>query len=352
MTWCEQSRKFVCIKCVITQKLDHRIVRHRFWDWNNYYSLECPLCGQYHPALDYLEFIGRHPWQLHPDMEKQEKGLDPATEVKETPADYVPLTHAVKESEISRAWNRIAHEWADGYTEYGDLNRQYVIDPVILRMIGRVEGLSALDAGCGNGYLSRLIAKKGACVTGVDISSEFIKMARQKEKESPLGIKYHLGSICNLHTYRDETFDIAVSNLALMDLPELDKAVQELQRVLKRGGKLVFSIMHPCFTSPPVHGWVRIPFDSNRKEDRIYLKVDRYFDRTMEIWSLSKDQPPLYSFHRTLSEYVKTLLRHGLKITDFEEPVPSRKAIREHYREFGDEYDRVPWFLIIGARKE
>jgi 2-polyprenyl-3-methyl-5-hydroxy-6-metoxy-1,4-benzoquinol methylase len=302
-------------------------------------------------ALDYLEFIGQHPWQLHPNMKKQKKGLDPAAEVKETPADYVPFTHRVKEPEISRAWNRLAHEWADGYTEYGDLNRQYVIDPVILRMIGRVEGLSVIDAGCGNGYFSRLLAKKGAHVTGVDISSEFIKMARQREKESPLGIKYHLGSICNLGMCHDETFDIAVSNLALMDLPELDKAIEELQRVLKRDGKLVFSIMHPCFASPPVHGWVRMPFDSDRKEDRIYLKVDRYFDKTMEIWRLAKNQPPLYSFHRTLSEYMKTLLGHGFEIIDFEEPVPSRKASREHYREFGDEYDRIPWFLIIGAQK-
>jgi 2-polyprenyl-3-methyl-5-hydroxy-6-metoxy-1,4-benzoquinol methylase len=286
-------------------------------------------------------------------MEKNHKGLDPATQLIQIPADYVPLRQAVNEAQISQAWDRFAHEWANGYTEYGDLNRQYVIDPVIFRLIGSVKGSNILDAGCGNGYLCRLLARRGALLVGIDISNEFIKMARQKEKQLPLGIKYYIGTICDMNMCQDETFDLAISNLALMDLPDLNRAIKELHRVLKRNGRLIFSIMHPCFASPPVHGWVRTPFDTDRKEDRIYWKVDRYFDKTMEIWRLSNARaPPLYSFHRPLSEYIKTLFRRGFAITDFEEPVPSKNAIQKHYREFGDEYERVPWFLIIGAKKQ
>jgi SAM-dependent methyltransferase len=176
-------------------------------------------------------------------------------------------------------------------------------------------------------------------------------MARQKERELHLGIGYYVGTVSDLNMFRDETFDLVVSNLALMDLPDLDKAIEELHRVLGKNGRLIFSIMHPCFSSPPVHGWVRKPLDTERKEDRIHWKVDRYFDKTMEIWRLSDEGSPLYSFHRPLSEYVKTLLKHGFTITDLEEPVPSRKAIERHYREFGNEYERVPWFLVIGVKK-
>ena len=346
MTWCEAIRGFVCVRCA----KNHKIVRRKFWNWQNYYALKCGFCGKYHPALDYLEYAGKHPWQLHPEMRKKREGLDPSTELKPIPDEYVPFKDVVSEGQISQAWSRLAHEWAKGYTEYGDLNRQYVIDPVIFRLTGHVKGLDVLDAGCGNGYLSRLLTKKGAKVIGIDISDEFIQMAKQKEKQLPMGIKYHLGSICDINVCNDETFDIVISNLALMDLPDLDRALKELHRVLKRGGKLIFSIMHPCFASPPIHGWVRTPFDTDRKEDRIYWKVDRCFDKTMEMWRLSAEGSPLYSFHRPLSEYIKTLLRHGFMITDFEEPVPSKEAIEKHYREFGDEYDRVPWFLIIGAR--
>lgn len=284
-------------------------------------------------------------------MAKRREGLDPATKYKQIPSEYVPFNKAASEAQISRAWDRLACEWTDHYTEYGDLNRQHVIDPVIFRLTGSVKGLTILDAGCGNGYLCRLLAKKGAKVVGVDISSEFIQMAKWKEKESPLGITYFLGSICDMSLCQDRAFDIAISNLALMDLPDLDKAMRELHRVLKRNGRLVFSIMHPCFADPPVHGWVRTPLDTERKEDRIYWKVDRYFDRTMEIWRLSAEGPPLYSFHRPLSEYIKTLLGQGFSITDFEEPIPPKKAVVQHFREFGDEYKRIPWFLIIGAKK-
>jgi 2-polyprenyl-3-methyl-5-hydroxy-6-metoxy-1,4-benzoquinol methylase len=349
MTWCEESRRLVCIRCAKS----HRIVRRKFWNWKYYYALRCRFCGKHHPALDYLEFIGEHPWQLKPHMQKRRASLDPAYDLKQIMADYVPLKQAASENQISAAWDTFAHEWAGGYTEHGDLNRQYVVDPVVLQLMGSVEGLSILDAGCGNGYLCRLLAKRGARIVGVDVSKEFIQMARQQEKKLPLGIEYHVGTLCNLNLFQDEGFDVVVSNLVLMDLPDLDKAISELHRVLKRGGRLVFSIMHPCFASPPVHGWVRAPFDTDRKEDRIYWKVDRYFDRAMEIWRLSEaNQPPLYSFHRPLSDYIKTLFKHGFTITDFEEPVPSKKAIEKHYREFGNEYERVPWFLIIGTKKQ
>jgi len=163
-----------------------------------------------------------------------------------------------------------------------------------------------------------------------------------------MNIKYWVGSICNLSICDDVSFDAVVSNLVLMDLQDLDKAVKELYRVLKPEGKLVFSIMHPCFSSPPVHGWIRKPVDSQRKEDWLYWKVDRYFDRSIEEWRYF-DFPPTYSFHRTLSDYLKVLIKNGFTITDFEEPVPTDNAIEEHYREFGNEYERIPWFLVIGA---
>lgn len=202
-----------------------------------------------------------------------------------------------------------------------------------------------MDAGCGNGYLCRSLAKKGAKVVGVDISKRFIEIARQKEREDPLGIQYYVGSLCDLNMFEDETFDAVVSNLTLMDVLDLEKAINELYRVLKKNGKLVFS-MHPCFASPPVHGWVKVPEDSERKEDWIYFKVDRYFDRCVVVWRFY-DSPPLYSFHRPLSDYVKALIENGFVITDFEESVPSKK----YYRDFGNEYDRISWFLVIGAKK-
>ena len=346
VTWCDKTRKFICIRCA-----SYKVVRRDFWNWKYYYAIWCDFCGEYHPALDYLEFLGEHPWQLHPNMEKRCEGLDRNAEFHRVESVYIPLESCViSEEEISKAWDKVADSWISQYSEYGDLNRRFVIDPVVFRILGSVKGLFILDAGCGNGYLCRLLAKRGAKVVGVDISRRFIEIAKRKERENPLGIQYYVGSLCNLNMFQDEVFDVVVSNLALMDVHDLEKAVKELYRVLKVNGKLVFSIMHPCFASPPVHGWVRMPEDSDRKEDWIYFKVDRYLDRCMEVWHFY-DSPPLYSFHRPLSDYVKVLIKNGFIITNFEEPVPSKKVLEEYYREFGDEYDRIPWFLIIGAKK-
>ncbi|MEM2935807.1 MAG: class I SAM-dependent methyltransferase [Candidatus Bathyarchaeia archaeon] len=144
-----------------------------------------------------------------------------------------------------------------------------------------------MDAVCGNGYLCRLLTEKGAKMTGVDISKKSIQIAKARERQAPLGVKYQVGSICNLTMFKSQIFDAIVSNLVLMDLQDLDRAMKELYRVLRTGGKLVFSIMHPCFSSPPIHGWVRKPADSDRKEDWLFWKVDRYFDRTGRIGDTS-----------------------------------------------------------------
>jgi ubiquinone/menaquinone biosynthesis C-methylase UbiE len=347
ITWCEKTRRFICLSCAKS----HRIVRRKFWNRKLYYTLECDVCSAYHPALDYLEFSGKHPWQLHPKMQKSKEGLDPETILQMKEAIYVPLKkQVVNDKQIAQAWDKLADKWSCWYTEYGDINRRYIIDPAIFRLIGSVKGLSILDAGCGNGYLCRLLAKKGAKMVGVDVSKSFIKIAMQKEKEASLGITYHIGSLSHMKMFQAEIFDMVISNLALMDVLDFEKAMKELYRVLKYNGRLLFSIMHPCFSSAPVHGWVRVPVDSQRKEDWIYWKVDRYFDRSVQIWQYL-DWPSSYSFHRPLQDYIKTLIRQGFAITDFEEPVPTIKAMREHYRELGNECDRIPWFLIIGVKK-
>jgi 2-polyprenyl-3-methyl-5-hydroxy-6-metoxy-1,4-benzoquinol methylase len=347
ITWCDEGKKFICLSCAKS----HRVVRRKFWNWKYYYALECDTCGEHHSALDYLEFSGKHPWQLHPNMEKKRTDLDKEIEFQPDMPIYFPLNKVViTDEEIAKAWDSLADDWTRGGTEHGDLNREHVIDPAIFRGLGDVRDSSILDAGCGNGYFSRLLARKGAKVVGIDLSRRFIEIAKEAEKKTPLGITYHVGTMADLLKFQDETFDTVVSNMALMDVYGLNEAMLEVRRVLKENGKLVFSIMHPCFSSSPVHGWVRNPADSQRKEDWVYWKVDRYFDESVQVWQYL-DWPHTYSFHRPLSHYVNVLLETGFTITDFEEPIPTKKAMQEHYREFGDEYNRIPWFLVIGAKK-
>lgn len=186
-------------------------------------------------------------------------------------------------------------------------------------------------------------------MTGMDVAKSAIEMAEAEESARPRGIEYYVGSVCNLSMFRDEMFDAVVSNIVLSGLQDLDKAVAEVHRVLKTGGRFVFSIMHPCFTTPPVHGWVKSPLDSDRAEDWLYWKVDRYFERAVEEWQMG-ELPALYSFHRPLSDYLKTLMKEGFILTDFEEPLPGMKDVEEHHRQLSD-CRRIAWFLVMGAIK-
>jgi len=348
ITWCEKTKQFTCIRCGV----DHRAVREPFWNWEYYYAIGCKNCGERHPALDRLEFEGEHPWQLHPTMRRNLTGLnrETAIEPRFTSSFISEKNDHVTDEEVSRQWNGIAEKWTAGYTEHGDVNREHVIDPTILRILGDVKNKRILDAGCGAGYLCRKLARKGARVTGIDLSSKLIKMARLKEKEQPLGIRYYTGSLSNLEMLSSSTFDVVISNMALMDTLNLKKALEEISRVLKNHGVLIFSISHPCFASSCMSEWERQPPDSERNEDRLYRKIDRYFDRGRVLWAMS-GFPPVSTFHRTLSDYINLLITNKFVITHLEEPVPDSQAMEEHSRDFANDYDRIPLFLIIGAKK-
>ncbi len=348
ITWCEAREQFICLFC----GEGHRLVEDQFWQWRTYYTIRCTPCQAQHPALDRLEYEGRHPWQVHPHLLRETRGLSAEREITlPYSSQYIPAKDLdISDDMVGRAWDEFADRWHQRYTDAGDLNRQYIIDPTLLTVLGRVKGKRVLDAGCGNGYLCRLLAAKGAEVTGVDVSQRFIELAEQREAGTASKIPYHVGSLCELSMFQDEAFDAIVSNIVLSDLQNLGQALRELHRVLTKGGKLVFSIMHPCFSSPPVKGWVRNPVDSFRREDWLYWKVDRYFDRSVEQWRFY-DAGPVYGFHRPLSDYIKLLLKTGFTITDFEEPVPKEADVEAHYRELNDG-NRIAWFLIIGATRE
>jgi 2-polyprenyl-3-methyl-5-hydroxy-6-metoxy-1,4-benzoquinol methylase len=283
-------------------------------------------------------------------MFNEKTGLSSETEYRgPVISRYFPLNHDINDKNVGEAWDIAANIWWGGYDEFGDTNRRYIIDPTILRILGQVEGKLVLDAGCGNGYLCRRLSQKGARMVGIDVSKEAIRMARSAESDAPLNIQYYVGSLGDLSMFSNNTFDLIVSNIVLCDLPDVNQALAEIHRVLNKSGKLVFSIMHPCFSSPPIHGWVRRPRDSDRSEDWLYWKVDRYFERGIEEWQFG-DLPPLYGFHRPLSDYVQSLIRNGFLITDFEEPIPLKKDVEQHYRQLNDG-ERIPWFLVIGAVK-
>jgi ubiquinone/menaquinone biosynthesis C-methylase UbiE len=346
VAWCEEHHEFVCLTCASR----HKKVKRSFWAWEYYYSIWCDKCKRFHPALDWLEHKGEHPWQVHTTARRTLKGL---SKTRKTERWYflrwAPDTLQRPSLEVvQKRWNKSAELWDAGYTKQGDSYRRHIFNPPLFKLIGSAKGKRVLDAGCGAGYMSRLLAEKGAKVTGIDLSAKFIELANRYEREKPLGIRYLRGDLARMPQLRDAYFDLVVSVYVLCDVRDYGKAVKEIARVLKPKGRFVFLIEHPCFNWS-AGGWERIPLDSQRTEDWLYLKVDNYFRRGTEECQWGK-LPRLLCFRRPLSDYFTSLKKNGFFVKDLIEPRPSRKASLARPRHW-DKENRVPPVLIIEAVK-
>ena len=129
--------------------------------------------------------------------------------------------------------------WATSYDEAANpLIR--VEEPVVRAMIDRVPKGRALDAACGTGRHTAYLASRGHRVSGVDATAEMLDKARARVPSADL----RQGDLAGL-PFEDGTFDLAVCALALSHLPDPAPAILELARVLRPGGTLVLSDLHP-----------------------------------------------------------------------------------------------------------
>jgi SAM-dependent methyltransferase len=246
--------------------------------------------------------------------------------------------------EAIRRWDQLAQTWAShADPNDGGAHRIVLLNPALFRLLPDVGGKRVLDAGCGEGYLSRKLARQGAFVTGVDYSREMLAIAGERT-EGNLGIRYLHGNCERLGDLEPRAFDVVVSNMVLMDLPDYRSALRSFHRVLVEEGILVFSISHPCFSTPGC-GWVR---DSDG--NKLHWKVDRYFEEGP--W----EQPPqpgveegTLLFHRTLSHYLRALLETGFELQDVIEPKPAEEML-DTYPRFRDDL-RMCHFVVFKARK-
>ncbi len=108
------------------------------------------------------------------------------------------------------------------------------------KLPGDLSGKRVLDLGCGTGYFSALLQKRGAELVCVDISQEMINKARQRcEKDR---ITFVLADAENL-PFEEHSFDYVFSSLALQWCSDLSYPLKEIRRILKEGGKGFFSTL-------------------------------------------------------------------------------------------------------------
>ena len=215
--------------------------------------------------------------------------------------------------------------------EDGDFGRRYVLDPVMVRRALARSPRMALDVGCGEGRFCRALETHGISTVGIDPTPALLDTARARDARGQL-----VRGLAEGLPFQPETFDLVVSYLSLIDIPDIRTGITEMARVLKSGGTLLIANLNSFNTAGADGGWVR---DEDGR--RLHYPIDHYLtERTMWI---DYRGIRVVNHHRPLSTYFRLLLNCGLTLTYFDEPAPIAGA-PEHR---ADSYRRAPWFLVM-----
>ena len=199
---------------------------------------------------------------------------------------------------------------------YEERSGQSVSDPAtaaLLDLAGDVGGLRLLEVACGQGRVARELARRGATLTGADISAALLAKAQAYEEAQPLGICYLNADVIAPEVLGGRRFDGVVCNYGLTDIDDLDGLLANVARWLRPGGWFAFSLLHPCFP-----GW-DIDAPSSWAADRGYYR---------EGWWLASNtgyRGRVGASHRMLSTYLNSLISHGLVLERAAEPPPGPK---------------------------
>ena len=256
--------------------------------------------------------------------------------------------------EAGRYWDGNAAAWTLLARQGWDVYRDAINTPAFFDLLPEIAGKEGLDVGCGEGHNTRLARDRGARMTAVDVAPAFVRLAAGAETDTQNAIRYVAASVAEM-PFPPERFDFAIATMSLMDVPDHAEALREIHRVLRAGGFLQFSIVHPCF-APPRRRLLR-----NSEGEAYAVEVGQYFEHTdgrIDRWLFSSAPAEAKAglkpfeapfFHRTLAEWFNALIESGFTIEKVAEP----RADEETARRVPDVADTrvVAYFLHVRCRK-
>lgn len=224
-------------------------------------------------------------------------------------------------------WNANAETYAAGSAECSDDGYP---DKYVWQLLGDVRDRSVLDVGCGDGRLAARLLHKGARVVGVDGSGALLAKAIERAPS----VAFHEHDLNDGLPDLNARFDLAVSIMVVMDLPDIRPLFESIGQALEPDGRFVFSLLHPAFWNQKSHQ------DSDSGE--WYKRVKGYLRE--EVWRVETFGGHNH-YHRSISYYVGALREAGLTLTRMLEP-PHESSGATIPAEF---LSRFPVYLFVEA---
>jgi 2-polyprenyl-3-methyl-5-hydroxy-6-metoxy-1,4-benzoquinol methylase len=266
----------------------------------------------------------------------------------------VKIDRSRANEEARRAWDQNAQFWDERMVEGNDFV-ECLIWPVSERLLDLKPGERVLDIACGNGLTSRRMAALGTEVIAADFSEQMIRHAKRRTVAELSRIQYLVLDATNydaLLALGEGTFDAALCNMALFDMAEIDPLMRAVGKLMRPGGRFVFSVIHPCFNSPHT---AHVGETQDRDGELITtysVKIYGYMSATMSLGVGIRGQPVAHPyFHRPLSKLLGAGFAAGLVLDALEE----RAFAPEHPSgsnplSWGGNYSEIPPVLVARMR--
>jgi len=185
------------------------------------------------------------------------------------------------EEKIIKSWHINADAWSGAIGNNEIESRTQSTNRAIVDAIGSENVSSALDLGCGEGWLARKLANQGIKTTGVDAIESFIQLCNSRAKENA---KIHF-----LHlTYEDiiegklsGTFDAIVCNFSLFGKESVDNLIAKLPTYLTPNGRLIIQTLHPENINSDSDGWLDGSWDGFSEN---FVEPAPWYFRTLQSW--------------------------------------------------------------------
>lgn len=230
---------------------------------------------------------------------------------------------------VKQHWNENASDWVLASRKGYDVWRDHLNTPAFLKMLPNVKKAIGLDIGCGDGFNSRLVAKRCKKLIAIDFSEHLLKAAQQEK--NPSNILFQKANAVNL-PFNTAQFDFVIATMSFMDIAEIDKVFSETYRVLTYSGFLQFSITHPCFNE---HKGSWIVNDQNQSMG--FLMKDYFFENQGDVHEWQHKKMPTHHkkfqvprFSKPLSKWISLLMNAGFYVEALLEPTASKETINQY----------------------
>lgn len=227
----------------------------------------------------------------------------------------------MRSEESRKIWEKNAQFWDSAMGDESNEFHREVVRPKVTELLSPNSTDYILDIACGNGNYSAYLAQRGALIVAFDYSKKMIELAEKRQSRYEKQITFCVADATDresiLALQRNRSFTKAVSNMAIMDITDIEPLFTAVYEVLEEDGIFVFATQHPCFITLTEK----------------YMTPHNYYGIAIE----GQPEKQIY-YHRSMQDIFNICFRAGFVIDGF-------------YEECFKNNKEIPMVMIVRARK-